>query len=607
MPSGTPTLADDVRTLLNLPLSTALDVADDGTVLFGTNTDGTSQLWESFPDGSQQQLTDFASAATGRYLPGSRKLIVSSDLDGNEHHQLYLLDPDLEQLPVTGLAPLIDDPAHIYQLVALDAHSLVYSTNRRNDVDFDLIRRDADTGAETVLWSGGGLFRQASASPDGRFLVANELSLQPASTVLRLLDVVAGQWAEITAADRPGGYGDSYWTADSSGFFASHDAETDFASLGFFRVADRSWHRIVEEPGVNVSLALDGTGRRALISRLADGKTTLSVCDVGTQTGLPVLGPESPVLFAEEGYARGMLSADGGRLALTFSAPTFPDEVFSADLPDAVGVAPIRPVQRTAAPGREIAARLPRARTVRIPARDGEQIPAFVTDGDASAVLSIHGGPESASLYQWLPRNASMVLAGHTVLVPNVRGSSGYGRRWISMDDVELRLESVKDLVDIHAWLVAEGIDGSRVALYGGSYGGYMVLAGMTFHPEYWAAGVDIVGMSSLVTFMENTSAYRRAYREREYGSLAGHRQVLEEASPLPRIKNLAKPLMVIHGANDPRVPLSEAEQVVAAVRANGSECELLVYPDEGHGLSRRKNQLDAYPRAIEFLRRTLG
>jgi dipeptidyl aminopeptidase/acylaminoacyl peptidase len=165
----------------------------------------------------------------------------------------------------------------------------------------------------------------------------------------------------------------------------------------------------------------------------------------------------------------------------------------------------------------------------------------------------------------------------------------------------------VKDLAAIHAWLPSIGLDPSKAALWGGSYGGYMVLAGLTFHPELWAAGVDIVGISSLVTFLQNTSAYRRAYREREYGRLEEDRAVLEAASPLPIIDRVRAPLRVIHGANDPRVPLSEAEQVVAAVRGNGIECELLVYPDEGHGLAKRANQLDAYPKVLQFLARQLG
>jgi dipeptidyl aminopeptidase/acylaminoacyl peptidase len=176
----------------------------------------------------------------------------------------------------------------------------------------------------------------------------------------------------------------------------------------------------------------------------------------------------------------------------------------------------------------------------------------------------------------------------------------------MSMDDVDKRLDSVADLAAIHAWLPIIGGDQSRAALYGGSYGGYMVLCGLAFQPTLWAAGVDIVGMSSLVTFLENTSSYRRAYREREYGRLDRDRALLETASPLNQIRNVRVPLFVIHGANDPRVPLSEAAQVVEAVRAQGLECPLLVYSDEGHGLAKRANRLDAYPKVFAFLSRHL-
>ena len=143
--------------------------------------------------------------------------------------------------------------------------------------------------------------------------------------------------------------------------------------------------------------------------------------------------------------------------------------------------------------------------------------------------------------------------------------------------------------------------------LMGGSYGGYMVLAGLAFQPALWAAGVDVVGIASLVTFLENTSAYRRAYREREYGTLAGDRDFLTTASPLTRIDDITAPLFIIHGANDPRVPLSEAEQIHAGLLSRGVECELVVYGDEGHGLAKRGNRTDALQKAFAFLARHLA
>jgi dipeptidyl aminopeptidase/acylaminoacyl peptidase len=242
----------------------------------------------------------------------------------------------------------------------------------------------------------------------------------------------------------------------------------------------------------------------------------------------------------------------------------------------------------------------------RVPTLDGEQVPVFVYrpagGGDGSAVIHIHGGPEGAAMRGWNAVIAGLVAEGHTVVVPNVRGSAAYGRRWYSLDDKALRLDSVADLAAIHAWLPSIGVDQSRVALWGGSYGGYMVLAGVAFQPSLWAAGVDVVGIASLVTFLENTSDYRRAVREREYGTLADDRDFLEKASPLNRVDDIRAPLFVIHGANDPRVPLSEAEQIAEALAKRDIPCQLLVYPDEGHGLAKRHNRLDAYPKAFAFL-----
>ena len=249
----------------------------------------------------------------------------------------------------------------------------------------------------------------------------------------------------------------------------------------------------------------------------------------------------------------------------------------------------------------------------RVPTPDGEQVPCFrfaasPADDEPDAVLAgasvlhIHGGPESEAPQMFSAVWQSLALAGFDVLVPNVRGSAGYGKRWISLDDLELRLDSVADLAAIHDWLPSVGLDVSRSALWGGSYGGYMVLAGVAMQPERWAAGVDIVGISSLVTFLENTSAYRRAYREREYGWLDRHREFLEKASPITYLDDMVAPLFVIHGANDPRVPLSEAQQIKAALDGKGVDCELRVYDDEGHGLAKRANRIDAYPAAIEFL-----
>jgi dipeptidyl aminopeptidase/acylaminoacyl peptidase len=161
-------------------------------------------------------------------------------------------------------------------------------------------------------------------------------------------------------------------------------------------------------------------------------------------------------------------------------------------------------------------------------------------------------------------------------------------------------MDSVKDLAHAAHWLREKGHE--RIAVMGGSYGGFMVLAALTEYPELWTAGVDIVGIANLVTFLENTGSYRRTLREAEYGSLEGDRSFLESISPIHKAQNIRAPLMVIHGKNDPRVPVGEAEQIVEKVRDNGGTAEYLLYDDEGHGLAKLKNRLDAYPRIAAFL-----
>jgi dipeptidyl aminopeptidase/acylaminoacyl peptidase len=229
-------------------------------------------------------------------------------------------------------------------------------------------------------------------------------------------------------------------------------------------------------------------------------------------------------------------------------------------------------------------------------------------EGPMPAVVIVHGGPESQfrPYFNWFAQY--LLSQGYAVLAPNVRGSTGYGKAYGHLDDVRKRMDSVADLAYGAKWLAAQAaIDSDRLVVYGGSYGGFMVLSSLTTYPEIWAAGVDIVGISNFVTFLENTSEYRRAHREAEYGSLANDRDFLQEISPLSHVDRIEAPLLVIHGTNDPRVPVSEARQLVSALEERGVPTELLVFEDEGHGLVKLKNKQVAYPAIVRFLAEQLA
>ena len=201
-----------------------------------------------------------------------------------------------------------------------------------------------------------------------------------------------------------------------------------------------------------------------------------------------------------------------------------------------------------------------------------------------------------------------LVAQGYALLEPNVRGSTGYGYEYQSLDDVRLRMDSVADLQHAALWLQSSGIaDPERIVVMGGGYGGFMVLSAITTYPNLWAAAVDIVGIANFVTFLENTGPWRRKLRESEYGSLERDLDFLESISPIHHVNDITAPLFVIHGANDPRVPIGEAEQIVAALRARKVPVEYLRFEDEGHGLVKRANKLVAYPAVARFLEKYVG
>ena len=242
---------------------------------------------------------------------------------------------------------------------------------------------------------------------------------------------------------------------------------------------------------------------------------------------------------------------------------------------------------------------------------DGTEVPYFryIPNGERPpegwpAVFVIHGGPESQMRPAFEPVLQFLAGAGFALITPNIRGSYGYGRAYLDADNVEKRLDSILDIrhLALHIKENDKEVDGDRLAIYGGSYGGFAVLSAMTEHPELWRCGIDIVGISNFVTFLRNTAAWRRSLREAEYGSLEHDMETLIRISPINQIDRLTAPLMIIQGDNDERVPLSEALQIYEKIKEKGIEVRLLRFPDEGHGLAKRENRIRAYAEVLSWL-----
>ena len=559
------------------------------------NVPGSLQLYLAAPGTDVlRQLTELDEPVDGRFVPGSRRLLLSVDAGGNERAQLYLADPE----PGAPHEPLVVEPdfLHLTPRLSPDGTLLSYACNRRNGQDLDVFVHTLATGEERCVFAPGGYCEVTGFSPDGNLLGVLRLTERTGDNDLHLVDLSSGETVHVAPEEDDARFGAPAWASDSRSFVFSTDAGRDVTGIARYDLASDSWAYVLEDEW-DLEVDADVEGRSFVVHGNVDGASRLTLHDPTTLAELRELElPDVGVVDAVR------LSEDGRWLAYGFSSPRRAWEAFRLDLEggraaEAVTETPVRvPPDELHAPSLR-----------RFASFDGESIPYLLfepaTEPPWPVVVEVHGGPESQRRPMWMPVIQYLVAHGYAVAQPNVRGSTGYGKRYEHLDDGRLRLDSVRDMTTLRDELLRDPrIDGDRVVLYGGSYGGYMVLAGLAFEPSRWAAGIAVVAISHLVTFLRNTSAYRRALREREYGSLEHDLDFLTEVSPLTHVDRMEAPLLLIHGANDPRVPLSEAEQLHRALRDRGIPCELLVYPDEGHGLQKLHNKLDAYPKAVAFL-----
>lgn len=593
---------------LNIRAASGPSFSPDGRfVTFLTNITGVAQLWQVPVDGGWPvQLTFTTESVRGAYYsPLKHELIFSMDTGGNERTQLYRLrgsgggmDHGLGDGWVSE--DLSKEPKAIHQFGgwSRDGQSITFSANRDDASRFDVYVQKLGSDAKLIAKGPGGYYSPIGWSPDDASLLISRAESNT-NQDLYVINVASGKAKHMTPHEDEVQYHSPTWSADGKRIYCISTAQgRDLAGLAEINVADGKL-TYLETPQSEVeSVVASPRGRWLAWLVNVGGKSELKLRDLKTKetTSPPALplGVISHVEFAP----------DDSKLAFVFDGPRHNMDVWVWDL-DKNKLKQLTYSSRSGVPFTPFV----EPELIHYETFDKRKIPAWFykpagrSDQLPPVIVYPHGGPESQTRPNFSSIFQYFVQRGYAVLAPNVRGSTGYGTAYLNLDNTTKRMDSVTDLAYAAHWLRDEKQgDPKRLAVYGGSYGGFMVLAQVTFHPDLWAAGIDVVGICNFVTFLEKTGAYRRAHREKEYGNLRDHKEFLEKISPINHVDKIKCPMMVIHGANDPRVPVEEAEQIVAALKKRNVPVEYLRYEDEGHGLLKLKNRLDAYPKMIDFL-----
>ncbi len=572
------------------------------SILISTRFGETSNLHRvDFPLGMRKQITFFDEpVGGGSFCPDENNhgFLFTKDVGGSEFYQIFYFDME------TGSYKMLTDGESRNGAPnwSNKGDRFSYISTKRNGRDYDIYIADADTQEEgELVLEGQGYWVAVDWSPDdSRLLIFRYISIN--ESYLYLFDIESKALTQINPSDAQIFYGGGDFSKDGKGIYFTSDEQSEFTLLRYYDLNTKKITTITEGIDWNVesfTLSDDGTYLAYVLNEDGIAKLKMINLKKDTEIGLPEL-PAGQIYGIS-------FSPDSKRFSLVLNSSTSPGDVYIIDL---------NTKKRTRWTASEVGGlntdTFVSPDLIHYPTfdeADGKprMIPAFVYKPKAQekllpVIIDIHGGPES----QERPYFSSTIQyfvneLGAAVIAPNVRGSAGYGKSYLKLDNAYKREESVKDIGKLLDWIETQpDLDPSRVAVIGGSYGGYMVLSSMTHYNDRLRCAVDIVGISNFVTFLENTKEYRRDLRRAEYGDERNPemRAYLEKISPTTNAHKITRPLFVVQGLNDPRVPASEAEQIVDIVRKNGGDVWYMLAKDEGHGFSKKTNR-DYYKAAV--------
>lgn len=575
----------------------------DGTeVAYITDTSGQFNIWrQSVKGGWPFQVTTFdKQTCRGVQWAPDGHLYFLADRNGDEKFQVY-------RVPARGGLPenLTNRPDVQFMGIDLsrDGSALYYAGNAVEPTQNHIFRRDLATGETRTLCGGSGIWFPGGESPDGRkvlvvSMVSNSISY------LQLYDLATGELKQLGTAPAPAKQMPGPWTPDGSGFYFTSDAGREFSALCAYDLASGG-SRLVEQPEWDVvGLTGDRSGRYLLWMVNEGGYTRPYMRDLTTGALLQLPADMGSGML--EMYE---LSHDARRLVYRISSPNKARDIFVHD----VGNTETSRLTYSLLGGVE-EADLAVPDLVRFPTFDREIYgwlykPKHIKPGERiGVVLSVHGGPEAQELPTYSPMYQYLTDQGVAVLAPNIRGSTGYGKTYQQLIHRDWGGGDLKDLAACAEYLRSlDWVDPDRIAIFGGSYGGFATLQAVTRLPQYWACGVDFCGPSNLVTFCRAVPPTWRAMLKAWVGDPEEDVDLLMERSPITYVDSVRCPMMVLQGAMDPRVVKAESDQMVERLRERGIPVEYLVYEDEGHGFTKRHNQVAGFKAIAEYLLKHLN
>ncbi len=581
----------------------------DGGMLIATRFGEASQIHRvEKPGGMRYQLTFFPEPvgnASMSKLPGKRGFTISKDIGGNEYRQTYWFDMN------EGSLHMLTDGKSQNSLGQWNRKgaAFAYTSTRRNGKDYDIYLGNIDNTDHKLLLQVEGSWSPVNWSFDdskmlvGRYISANE-------SYLHLLDLASGKLTQINPSAKKIAYGGARFAADGKGIYVVSDEDTEFQTLRYLELATGKQTPITASIPWDVQ-AMDMTedGSTIAFSVNNNGAEQLFLLDTRTNQFKPV----TAIGLGQIGGFK--FDKAGKRLGLTLNNARSSGDAYVYYLTDGKLERWTFSEMGGLNPARFVEPQLAHYPTFDKVDGKARTIPAYIyrpanAKGPLPVIINIHGGPEGQYqpgfnyLFQYMVNEM-----GIAVIAPNVRGSSGYGKNYLLLDNGFKREESVQDIGTLLDWIATQpDLDAKRVAVWGGSYGGYMTLASMTHFSDRLKCGIDIVGISNFVTFLESTNEYRRDLRRPEYGDERdpAMRAHLLKISPLNNVQKITKPMFIVQGFNDPRVPYTEAEQMLASLKKNNVPTWFLMAKDEGHGFAKKSNVNFYQYSLIHFLEQQL-